>query len=109
MPRRPPKTDPELQAHKEWLGYLQPRGLVVAPAARRAHPAGLDPRSPGAGRVPGPHRLGALLRVAGVEDHRAHKGPDQVSGENRAPFSSFRVVTHRLQPVGLVDFWPLSG
>jgi hypothetical protein len=33
MPRRPPKTDPELQAHKEWLGYLQSRGLVVAPAA----------------------------------------------------------------------------
>ena len=33
MPRRPPKSDPELQAHKEWLGYLQPRGLVVAPAA----------------------------------------------------------------------------
>ena len=33
MPRRPSKTDPELQAHKEWLGYLQPRGLVVAPAA----------------------------------------------------------------------------
>ena len=33
MPRRPPKTDPELQAHKEWLDYLQPRGLVVAPAA----------------------------------------------------------------------------
>jgi hypothetical protein len=33
MPRRPPKTDPELQAHQEWLGYLQPRGLVVAPAA----------------------------------------------------------------------------
>jgi hypothetical protein len=31
MPRRPPKTDPELQAHKEWLGYLQPRGLMVAP------------------------------------------------------------------------------
>ena len=33
MPRRPPKTAPELQAHKEWLGYLQPRGLVVALAA----------------------------------------------------------------------------
>jgi len=33
MARRPPKSDPELQAHKEWLGYLQPRGLVVAPAA----------------------------------------------------------------------------
>jgi hypothetical protein len=33
MPRRPPKTDPELQAHKEWLGYLQPRGLVVPLAA----------------------------------------------------------------------------
>jgi hypothetical protein len=33
MPRRPANTDPELQAHKEWLGYLQPRGLVVAPAA----------------------------------------------------------------------------
>ena len=33
MPRRPAKTDPEHQAHKEWLGYLQPRGLVVAPAA----------------------------------------------------------------------------
>ena len=33
MPRRPPRTEPELQAHKEWLGYLQPRGLVVAPAA----------------------------------------------------------------------------
>jgi len=34
MPRLPPITDPELQADKEWLGYLQPRGLVVAPAAR---------------------------------------------------------------------------
>ena len=33
MSRRSTKTDPELQAHKEWLGYLQPRGLVVAPAA----------------------------------------------------------------------------
>ncbi len=33
MPRRPPKSDPELKAHQEWLGYLQPRGLVVAPAA----------------------------------------------------------------------------
>ena len=34
MPRRPPKTNPELKVHQEWLGYLQPRGLVVAPAAR---------------------------------------------------------------------------
>ena len=25
--------DPELRAHKEWLGYLQPVGLVVSPAA----------------------------------------------------------------------------
>jgi hypothetical protein len=33
MPRRPPKTDPEIKAHQEWLGFLQPRGLVVAPAA----------------------------------------------------------------------------
>ena len=35
MPRRPAKTVPELQAHKEWLGDLQPRGLVVAPEAMR--------------------------------------------------------------------------
>jgi len=33
MPRRPSTTDPELLAHQEWLGYLQPVGLVVAPAA----------------------------------------------------------------------------
>jgi len=33
MPRRTPRIDPELKAHQEWLGYLQPRGLVVAPAA----------------------------------------------------------------------------
>ncbi len=33
MPRRPPTVDPELNAHQEWLGYLQPVGLVVAPAA----------------------------------------------------------------------------
>jgi hypothetical protein len=33
MPRRPPTIDPELRAHQEWLGYLQPVGLVVAPAA----------------------------------------------------------------------------
>jgi hypothetical protein len=33
MPRRPSSTDPELLAHQEWLGYLQPVGLVVAPAA----------------------------------------------------------------------------
>jgi len=33
MPRPSPTTDPELKAHREWLGYLQPVGLVVAPAA----------------------------------------------------------------------------
>jgi len=33
MPRHTPSTDPELKAHREWLGYLQPVGLVVAPAA----------------------------------------------------------------------------
>ena len=33
MPRRTTKTDPELLAHQQWLGYLQPVGLVVAPAA----------------------------------------------------------------------------
>ncbi|NQW40034.1 MAG: N-6 DNA methylase [Cyanobacteria bacterium] len=33
MPRRSPAIDPELKAHQEWLGYLQPVGLVVAPAA----------------------------------------------------------------------------
>ena len=33
MPRHTPTTDPELKAHREWLGYLQPVGLVVAPAA----------------------------------------------------------------------------
>lgn len=27
--------DPELRAHKDWLGYLQPVGLVVSPAALR--------------------------------------------------------------------------
>ena len=31
--KRSPTTDPELKAHQEWLGYLQPLGLVVAPAA----------------------------------------------------------------------------
>jgi hypothetical protein len=33
MPRRRPKANPGLQAHKEWLGDLQLRGLLVAPAA----------------------------------------------------------------------------
>jgi len=33
MPRRSPTVAPELRAHQEWLGYLQPVGLVVAPAA----------------------------------------------------------------------------
>ena len=25
--------DPQIELHKQWLGYLQPQGLVVAPAA----------------------------------------------------------------------------
>ncbi len=33
MSPRAPRIDPELKAHQDWLGYLQPRGLVVAPAA----------------------------------------------------------------------------
>jgi type I restriction-modification system DNA methylase subunit len=33
MPRPAPTVNPELRAHQEWLGYLQPVGLVVAPAA----------------------------------------------------------------------------
>ena len=33
MPRHTATINPELKAHQEWLGYLQPVGLVVAPAA----------------------------------------------------------------------------
>jgi hypothetical protein len=33
MAKRGVQRDPELLAHQEWLGYLQPVGLVVAPAA----------------------------------------------------------------------------
>jgi len=33
MPRPTATVNPELKAHQEWLGYLQPVGLVVAPAA----------------------------------------------------------------------------
>jgi hypothetical protein len=33
MPRHTPTINPELRTHQEWLGYLQPVGLVVAPAA----------------------------------------------------------------------------
>ncbi len=33
MARRTIQRDPELLAHQQWLGYLQPVGLVVAPAA----------------------------------------------------------------------------
>jgi len=33
MPRPTATVNPELRAHQEWLGYLQPVGLVVAPAA----------------------------------------------------------------------------
>lgn len=33
MPRPLSRTDLDLKAHQEWLGYLQPVGLVVAPAA----------------------------------------------------------------------------
>jgi hypothetical protein len=33
MPRPLSRTDLDLRAHQEWLGYLQPVGLVVAPAA----------------------------------------------------------------------------
>lgn len=33
MARRYSTVDPELNVHKEWVGYLQPVGLVVAPAA----------------------------------------------------------------------------
>ena len=33
MPRPTATANPELKAHQEWLGYLQPVGLVVAPAA----------------------------------------------------------------------------
>lgn len=33
MAKRTIQRDPELLAHQQWLGYLQPVGLVVAPAA----------------------------------------------------------------------------
>ncbi len=33
MPRPTATVNPELRAHQEWLGYLQPVGLVVAPAS----------------------------------------------------------------------------
>lgn len=34
--------DPELRAHQEWLGYLQPFGLVVSPAALRDGQASIN-------------------------------------------------------------------
>ena len=50
MARRPSKTDPELQAHKYWLGYLQPSGHGACSHAYRwagrGHEQGVMP-SPG--------------------------------------------------------------
>ncbi|MFV8750457.1 DNA methyltransferase [Nannocystaceae bacterium ST9] len=49
-----PKTDPELRMHKEWLGLLQPVGLVVSPLALIRKQAIVD--------RDGAVRLQALLR-----------------------------------------------
>ena len=48
------KTDPELRMHKEWLGLLQPVGLVVSPLALVRKQAVVD--------RDGAVRLQALLR-----------------------------------------------
>jgi hypothetical protein len=68
MPRRPPKTDPELQAHKEWLGYLQPRGLVVAPTAMGVRRAGCWSQAAGSCLSwAKPSNPTALVRGVGVD------------------------------------------
>lgn len=65
--------DPELEAHKEWLGYLQPVGLVVSPPA--LHAAGCHPDRSGAVA-----RQQALLSL--VRREKQPKGPDRVVLDN---------------------------
>jgi hypothetical protein len=66
--------DPVLHAHKQWLGYLQPVGLVVAPHALAAAQAVLPEHV-----APLQHQLHALTRLPAdsprpfgpIRDHRA--------------------------------------
>ena len=182
MPRRSPTVDPELRAHQEWLGYLQPVGLVVAPAAIRD--AGWVLTRSGSDLVERQQRYrDALERLNPVEDaalkealrsqrkrinatlrqrnrdlakmnktaaveeplgvipglkeqidvpaldlqtlsrqERQQLSADQrhwqrgleaiegeLTSEPKRIQESYRVITHRLEPAGLVYLWPISG
>ena len=54
-------SDPELRAHQEWLGYLQPVGLVVSPPGARRGPGLRQPRR---GRAPARPSLDDLVDPA---------------------------------------------
>ncbi len=58
-------ADPELRAHQEWLGFLQPVGLVVSAPALAAKGAFVDRNI-----VPAQQRLIALLEERSIEGER---------------------------------------
>ena len=85
-----PNTDPNTSAHPEWLGFIQPNGMVVsAPALgdeQRQHQADI-----------------ASLRQCLTQIDR---GRDTEPARSRA---FHEVRAQRVEPVGLVYLWPDTG
>ena len=82
-----PNTDPNTSAHPEWLGFIQPNGMVVsAPALgdeQRQHQADIaSPRQ-------------CLTQI--------DRGRDTEPARGRA---FYQVRAQRVEPVGLVYLWP---
>jgi hypothetical protein len=57
-------TDPQIEAHREWIGWVQPEGLVVSPAALCDAQAYVDRNVAGEQR-----KLQELLETRTVDDH----------------------------------------
>ena len=72
MPRHTATVDPELKAHQEWLGYLQPVGLVVAPAAMLD--AGWVVTRSGSELIERQERYREALEVLGAADDDTDEG-----------------------------------
>ena len=130
--------DPIIKDHQLWIGFVQPEGLVVSPAALKNAQAVLGTRgrqeAEAMRRIIEDQRKRILARKEDVKRNEAQltlgfdkmelqqmeeerKDWDkrltaigrEVDEEPARILKSYEVQAHRVEPIGVVYLWPISG
>ena len=96
-------TDPALLDHRRWLGFIQPIGLVVSPPALLAAQAILSLN------IAAEHRAFLNWVWDAPWDKRLNALTGELEREPARIREMYAVRAARLEPMGLVYLWTVTG